>query len=285
MRHLLYPSLLLAVAAHAQDFKASMLPPDHEHAEYVIGTTNQHWDGGVVNWYYNPLNQPSNLSTAAVLNAIQVAAARWSGMCNVTFTYMGTTTATPVVNGTSGTVDRINVFGWGQLQNEQASYGAYTQWWWVGTGLVDADIIINTVYSWSAQNVESIMTHELGHALGISHSDVSASVMFANPYHDYNYMRTLRGDDANACAALYGAASTAESNRAFNWAETAYSQYLSPGPAASGTFDGYYYRYYTGTNSYVGTRDGVVYFLPANGVIQNVGSLSGYTTQVQAAGY
>lgn len=285
MRHLLIPTLLLAGAAHAQDFRASMLPSAREQAQYVVGSINQHWEGGQVNWYYNPQNQPSNLSVSAVVNAIQVAAARWSGMCNVTFTYMGTTSASPVVNGSSGTVDQMNVIGWGQLQNEQAGYGAYTQWWWIGARLVDADVVINTAYNWSAQNVEAIMTHELGHALGISHSDMSASVMFASPYHDYAYMRTLRGDDANACATLYGAATTADSDRLFNWAETAYAQYLSPSLAASGTFEGYYYRYYAGTKSYVGTRDGVVYFMAPGGGIQNLGSLKDYATQVHTAGY
>ncbi|MES2947529.1 MAG: M57 family metalloprotease [Pseudomonadota bacterium] len=285
MRTLIFPGLLLAAAAHAQDFRASMLPSAREQAQYIVGTSNQHWVGGQVNWYYNPLNQPSNLSTAAVVNAMQVAAARWSSMCNVTFTYMGTTSATPIVDGGAASVDRINVFGWGLLQGDQAGYGAYTQWWWVGNGLVDADIIINTAFNWTAQNVEAIMTHEVGHALGISHSDVSTSVMFSSPYHSYSYMRTLRGDDADACAALYGASSTVNSNRAFNWAEAVYSQYLSPSLAVSAIFDGYYYRYYPGTNSYVGTRDGNVYYMGSNGVIQNMGTLNSYTTQVHNAGY
>ena len=109
--------------------------------------------------------------------------------------------------------------------------------------------------------------------------------MFANPYHTIAYMRTLRGDDANGCAALYGAATTADSNRAFNWAEAAYAQYLSPNLAASGNYSGYYYRYYAGTNSYVGTQNGNVYFMAPDGVIQYMGTLASYATQVRNAGY
>jgi hypothetical protein len=129
------------------------------------------------------------------------------------------------------------------------------------------------------------MTHEIGHALGLDHSNVPASVMYASPYHSTSYMATLRGDDANGCAALYGSAPTADSNRAFNWAESVYAQYLSPTASASGTLQGYYYRYYSTTQSYLGTRDGTVYYMGPDGVIQNMGSLGSYLFQVRSAGY
>lgn len=277
--------MVLAGASHGQDFQSERLPSDREQPDYVQGASHQYWSGGQVNWYYNPVDQPWNLTTAAVLNAIQVAAARWSGMCNVTFNYMGLTSALPNIDGAAATVDRTNVYGWGVLQGSNAGYSGVTKSWWTGSAMVDADIMLNISQSWSIEAVEGIMTHELGHAIGLSHSDVSASVMYANPYHSVTYMRTLRGDDANGCAAGYGAAATADSNRAFNWAETAYAQYLSPSLAGSGTLSGYYYRYYSGTNSYVGTKDGSVFFMGPDGVIQNMGTLNSYTNPVRNAGY
>ena len=118
-------------------------------------------------------------------------------MCNLTFTYLGTTSAVPNVRSTSDTIDQTNVVGWGLLTAEMAGYGAYTKWWYNGSHfLIDADVVINTAYNWTLQNVESIMTHELGHFIGLNHSNVQASVMFANPYNSYSYQRTLRGDDA-----------------------------------------------------------------------------------------
>jgi hypothetical protein len=279
--------LLLAGTAHAQDFVQSRVPSDREQPEYVMldTTTRPFWTGKQINWYYNPANQPVNLVTDQVVSALQVAAARWSGMCNITFTYQGLTTVQPVLNGTSAQIDGVNVVGWGYLQGSQAAYSAMTQAWWSGGGLVDTDVVINLSQSWTTTLVEAVMTHEWGHALGLAHSDVSASIMFANPYHTAAYQRVLRGDDANGCAALYGAAATADSNRAFNWAESAYSGYLSPGPSASGSGLGYYYRYYAGTNSYVGTKDGGVYYMGSDGVIQSLGPLSNFTPQARAAGY
>lgn len=280
--------LLLAVSAtasYAQDFKSYPLHGDRENAQYVLGTSGQSWVSGQINWYYNPLNQPANMSTAAVVAAIQRAAARWSGMCRVTFNYQGVTSTAPNLDGAASTVDRINVFGWDVLRGDNAPYAAVTKNWWIGSGYIDADIVMNSAQFWTLPDLEGIMTHEIGHALGLSHSDVSASVMYASPYHSTGYMATLRGDDANGCAVLYGVATTADSNRAFNWAEAVYAQYLSPNAAASGTLEGYYYRFYSGTRSYVGTRDGTVYYMGPDGVIQNMGSLGSYLFRVRSAGY
>jgi hypothetical protein len=277
---------LLALSAHAQDFSRSALPSDRETPSYMLGSVQERWSGGQIAWYYNPANQPGNLSTDDVINAIKTASSRWVGMCNLSFTYMGTTTTVPNIRSTSATVDRVNVVGWGQLTDELARYGAYTKWWYDGShAMFDADVVINTAYQWSRQDVESIMTHELGHVLGLNHSDLQASVMFANPYNTYEYQRTLRGDDANGCAALYGASANAESNRALNWAEQTYPQLLTPHPAASGTFDGYYYRYYPGTDTYVGTKNGNAYLMGADKAIRDQGKLSSFSNLVQGAGF
>lgn len=285
MKSLLLLVSVLSLPALAQDFSRSSAHDEREHPSYVLGAAQERWTGGQIAWYYNPANQPANLSTTDVLAAIDTAIARWTGMCNLSFTYQGTTTATPNVRSTASTVDRISVFGWGQLTNEMAQYGAYTMWWYANRAIYDADVVINTIYRWTAQDVESIMTHELGHVIGLSHSNVQASVMYASPYNSYAYQRTLRGDDASACAALYGASTNAPSNRALNWAEQTYPQLLSPSPAASAVFDGYYYRYYPGTNTYVGTRNGNAYLMGGDGVIRDQGAVSGFSGIVEGAGF
>ncbi len=286
MKLLILASSVVALSAHAQDYSRSGAPDTRERPEYVLGSAQEHWAGGQVNWYYNPANQPSNLATADVVNALQTAAARWAGMCNLTFNYLGLTAAVPNVRSTFATIDRTNVVGWGLLTNEMAGFGAYTQWWYDSThAMIDADTVINTADAWTITTVEAIMTHEFGHFIGINHSNVQASVMFANPYHTYAYQRTLRGDDANACAALYGASANAESNRAMNWAEQTFTQLFSPSPAPSGNFSGYYYRYYPGSNTYLGTANGHAYTMGGDGAIVDQGVLANYDAQVQANGF
>ena len=70
----------------------------------------------------------------------------------------------------------------------------------------------------------------------------------------------------------------AASDCLFNWAEQFYPQLFAPANAASLTFQAYYYRYYAGTNSYVGisTLDNHVYYIGPNGSLQDVGPLAGW---------
>ncbi|MBK7352483.1 MAG: peptidylprolyl isomerase [Nitrosomonas sp.] len=84
-----------------------------------------------------------------------------------------------------------------------------------------------------------------------------------------------------------------DSDRLFSYLESFYSQYLSPanplgsGQTVSATFEGYYYRYYPTTQSYVGTSNGEVYYLgPASGnQIISIGSFANWFEQAVAAGY
>jgi hypothetical protein len=278
-------ALLLGGVGHAQEVAPVMRAEDGKvQPAYVLGANSQRWPGGQFNWYYNPQNQPANLTTAAVLNAIQTAAARWSGMCNISFNYMGITAASPYLLNDPAAIDRVNIVGWGVPPDGSSTRGN-TNKWYVGSAMVDADVMMNSTLSWTADNVDSLMTQAFGSSMGLSGSNVANSVISASVPHDPAFLRTLRGDDAQGCAALYGTASTAESNRALNWAEAAYAQYLFPAPATSGTYDGYYYRYYAGTSSYVGTKNGLVYFMGADGVIVSLGPLAGFSNLAQSAGF
>ena len=281
--------LMLALPSQAQDFSRSMAPVTDVQPFYVLGAGQERWQGGQINWYYNPAHQPPALSTDDVVALFISASAKWEGMCNLKFNYMGITDKVPNMTGTWDTVDRTNVFGWDLLTGAMAAYAGYTRWWYGADGyMVDVDMMLNTAQTWNQSNkpgLEGLITHELGHALGLNHSNVSISIMFANPYHTAEYQRTLRGDDAAGCGVLYGVSANADSNRVFNWAEQAYVQYLAPAVQPSAVYQGYYYRHYPGTNSYVGTKDGNVYYLAAGGQIVEVGPLADFTGPAFAAGY
>jgi len=286
MKLMLCTAAMLALSAHAQDFSASRADSGRDAPNYVLGSAHERWADGQVPWYYNPANQPANLSTADVLAAINTATARWAGMCNLSFNYQGLTTAAPNMRSSLSTIDHVSVIGWGELTDEMAIYGAYTKWWYDSShAMMDADIMVNTARQWTLQNVEAIMTHELGHFIGLQHSNVQASVMFANPYNSYSYQRTLRGDDANACAALYGASANAQTNRALNWAEQAYPQLFATSPAPSATYNGYYYRFYPGTGNYIAGKNGEAFMMGPNNVILDLGPLDAYSGTVQGAGF
>ena len=66
----------------------------------------------------------------------------------------------------------------------------------------------------------------------------------------------------------------------FNWAEKNYPTLLAPAGAVTNLYDPYFYRYYPATNAYVGVsqNDQHVYYLGPNGVLQDMGALSGWLT-------
>jgi cyclophilin family peptidyl-prolyl cis-trans isomerase len=78
-----------------------------------------------------------------------------------------------------------------------------------------------------------------------------------------------------------------DSDRVFNYLEAAYPQFVKPASAPSATGSGYYFRYYAATNSYVGTKDGLVYYLvpEMSNEITLLGPLADWLAVAQAQGY
>lgn len=232
-------------------------------AQFSNGSTR--WIGGWMRMAYNPAGQPANLSTEQVVAALQVAMARWSEMCNLDLGYAGLTDkpALPVVNDFT-----LNIFGW---QSPAANW-ATERFWGTrtssnGFSLNNAQIVLNTSFAWTDAEIDGELTNAVGFALGLDRTDVVESVMFRNPAHSSEYKRTLRGDDAAACAALYGASADAPTNRTLNWAEqpTNYGSVLHKDLLTqTGHYEGYTYRGYQGV--YAGSKNGNAYFMGPNGV-------------------
>lgn len=86
---------------------------------------------------------------------------------------------------------------------------------------------------------------------------------------------------------LPAAATLPDADRVFNYLEAMYPQYVAPASRPSATWDGYYYRYYPGTNAYVGAKNGQLYYLvPAlSANIETLGALASWLATAKAAGY
>lgn len=77
----------------------------------------------------------------------------------------------------------------------------------------DADIVTNTRYSWTSVGeadgcssefyIEGVMVHEVGHLLGIGHSNVSGLTMYPSVSACNNNPATLENDDKAAISDLY----------------------------------------------------------------------------------
>ena len=98
--------------------------------------------------------------------------------------------------------DRFNDVGWARLSN--GTLGVT----WSTSGTDEADMAINTRYTWStgctaqagAFDLQSVYLHENGHVAGLGHSTDIGAVM----YPSYQTARcALATDDRNGIAALY----------------------------------------------------------------------------------
>ncbi len=180
-------ALGFSAAAHANSF------------DYVLWQNSPKWSGAVMKWHYNPANQPAAVTTDSMVSLIQGNMAKWSSECGIRFEYQGTTSAPPTLN------DQVNVIGWSSANG----YDGFTQYWYRGAYYSDVDIRLDPTRLTATNTIDAILNHELGHAVGLDHSDEAAAIMFANPYHSYEYQRTLRADDMEGCQALYGKAAVA----------------------------------------------------------------------------
>jgi len=110
------------------------------------------------------------------------------------------------------------------------------------------------------------------------------------PLADWTPGTVIRRDDLvriERAWLLPARAGRSEADRVFDYLEAAFPDYVYPSPGAAGAADGFTYRYYSGSNAYVGVKDGQVWYLvPAiDNNINLLGPVADWLTTAQAAGY
>lgn len=157
--------------------------------------------GGFVHW--TTCNIPWRLNTSlqgsGKTAAVQAALAAWTNVSSAchNLTYAGTTTA-------GFTTDGINTLRWGTGSGCTGSCLALTALvLQSGQVIVETDVTFNNSVTWtttgSNYDTQAVTTHELGHALGIHHSNLSSSptpTMYA--YYFGSGGRSLESDDRSA---------------------------------------------------------------------------------------
>ena len=173
-------------------------------------TTGLVWDqfsdsnGGndVVELHYNSRNQPSS-NAKSQLTAAQ---ASWNITPSSFEFYLGNdTTRCPslVKECRRQSFDGYNDVGWLKLGG--CCTLAVT---WYSTTTDEADMVANTNFKWSFTcgsvagrfDYQTVMLHELGHILGLAHSDVTGSTMYAT-YQTSDC--SLSQDDIDGVVTLY----------------------------------------------------------------------------------
>ncbi len=192
----LLAALIIAPASEAY----TMMANDHGAALY--------WRQMPIEFSINPEN-PFGLSEDEVEDAILTAAESWEAVgAAIEFEYMGFTDTQEMG------FDSENVIYFSELWDEGDSKAAMTYNWSTEDGAIVAfDIGINAEdYEWTVEengavmDIENVMAHELGHVLGLGHSDIDdLATMWESTEAGELIKRSLRPDDENGLFAVYGA--------------------------------------------------------------------------------
>ena len=177
-------------------------------AQYV--TSGFKWAANTANWGYNTVGAPVSVAGSAFF-AASAAASTWGFGSNYHFTALGPSSAGTGACGGGGT-DGQNTVGWA---NQAGSVLAVTcSWYGPGSPFGSAsefDMQIDPEWSWSTGgavsiDLQSVVLHEFGHALGLNHSADGSAVMYAS-YSAGSTKRSLTADDQAGLVLIYGSTS------------------------------------------------------------------------------
>jgi hypothetical protein len=177
---------------------------------YVLGGYS--WPAHTTSWAYNPAGKPGYLSDDATVLAASANVWNNAGGADWRFSGGGTTTrATGACRSSDSTValDGANTVGW-YPQSDNVLAVTCT-WYNPSTGqAVEFDMEIDPAWSWTTStsgvqiDLQSVVAHEFGHALGLGHTTVCPGSLMCPTYAPGTVLRTPQADDINGLIALYG---------------------------------------------------------------------------------
>ena len=154
------------------------------------------WSIATANYPSDPFKFDTSIGDAGFIAAIRDAFDAWERVTNINFVEVSDSSTVDIrlgyqnIDGPSGTL------------GETLSY-------YIGSELVQSYIAFDPAENWDVNfgqatwgiSAYSTALHEIGHAIGIDHSDDSGAIMAAL----YNNAQSLTQDDIEAAQAIYGA--------------------------------------------------------------------------------
>jgi len=183
---------------------------------YGIDEILMRWDSSI-QLVYSTLNSPlapEGFSSADPLPGwIENAANIWERVSGVTFNPIFINDdVVPETDVTScAEFDRAVSITWEEQESSKATAGPRACGYDLDKGryeVLDGAIKLNIDADWSLSyainrnyDTDKALTHEIGHLIGLGHSNSPISMMYANPY---NYINLPQQDDIRALQVMYG---------------------------------------------------------------------------------
>lgn len=168
------------------------------------------WSGGAYNYYVNPIGVDNGNNYSAYTSAVTSGAALWTsvGTSNVQVNYMGTTSSTEW--GGTWPPDYQNTVTW-KTNGWSGSVIGISTYWSMGSDIVDSDVKLNTAFAGDSR-LPGLVTHEVGHSLGIGHTREQGEAYSTDEYNSMMYwlihsQTGLNSEDKCAITAIYPASS------------------------------------------------------------------------------
>jgi hypothetical protein len=210
---------------------------DEEGASAQFVQSGFSWTGSP-SWSYNSAGKPGALTGDQ--QAIQAAAAVW-GAAGTSFHFSGGGTSSAGTGACSGGgLDGVNNVGWVQ---QSGSILAVTCTWYQSSGsphpAIEFDMEISPGWTWTTGggtivDLQSVITHEFGHAAGLNHSADSSAVMYFS-YTAGTVKQALTADDLAGIQAIYGGGSPTPTPTASGTATSTPTRTPTPAPTSTPT--------------------------------------------------
>jgi predicted Zn-dependent protease len=194
-------SLLLATISYAQVVNDGGPLIDPNYAQLRYGLSGAKWNKTALKYYI--YNTSAHLTAAQRETIIQAAFQRWAAVSSLSFIQVSSPSSADIkikwVTGDHGDDYPLNA------ASDTLAHAFYPP---PLGGDYAGEVHFNDHYTWITEGSSNgyyllhTAIHEIGHALGIEHTNVSGSIMWPN----YTGQATLGGDDILAVCNLYGAA-------------------------------------------------------------------------------
>lgn len=188
-------------------FLLILLAPTAASAYSFLNSCGPIWKNLPVTYYINQAGS-SDVPFNTLTNVISASYAAWEQPCcsNFRSQYGGTTQLT-ADNNNGRMVLSWEDSQWDPLFGDPNTIGVTLTTVWSDCSISEAPILFNGVnfrFTTSGQgtDLQSIATHEIGHSLGLGHSNVFQSTMYPS-YMGGTGARTLHQDDIDGVCALY----------------------------------------------------------------------------------